>query len=76
MFIVTMMHFEYKQEATKKADLLLKAGGIFCLSIHKNQREYINLGSIQLCSKYRCMLYYYARRTYYVKCNGNSRYYT
>lgn len=40
-----MMHFEDKQKVIKKVDSLLKTGGIFCLSIDKNQSKYIDMGN-------------------------------
>ena len=42
---LTMMHFECKQKVIEKVDSLLKVGGIFCLSIDKNQSKYIDLGN-------------------------------
>lgn len=42
---LTMMHFEDKQQIVLKVDTLLKVGGIFCLSIDKNQSEYIDMGT-------------------------------
>ena len=42
---LTMMHFEDKQRVISKVDTLLKSGGIFCLSIDKNQNEYIDMGT-------------------------------
>lgn len=42
---LTMMHFEDKQKVIKKVDSLLKTGGIFCLSIDKNQSKYIDMGN-------------------------------
>ena len=38
---LTMMHFENKQQVIFKVDKLLNEGGIFCLSIDKNQSQYI-----------------------------------
>lgn len=42
---LTMMHFEDKQRVLSKVDRLLNDGGIFCLSIDKNQSEYIDMGT-------------------------------
>lgn len=42
---LTMMHFEDKQQVIEKVDSLLKASGVFCLSIDKNQSDYIDMGS-------------------------------
>lgn len=42
---LTMMHFEDKQEVLMKVDSLLKGGGIFCLSIDKNQSDSLNMGT-------------------------------
>ncbi len=41
---LTMMHFENKQKVIEKVDLLLNNAGKFCLSIDKNQSEYIDMG--------------------------------
>ena len=40
-----MMHFENKKQVIFKVVSLLKANGIFCLSIDKNQSEYIDMGN-------------------------------
>ena len=40
-----MMHFEDKVAVISKIDKLLNASGIFCLSIDKNQSEYIDMGT-------------------------------
>jgi len=40
---LTMMHFENKQEVISKVCALLNRDGIFCLSIDKNQSEYIDM---------------------------------
>ena len=40
---LTMMHFKNKQEIVNKVDMLLSESGIFCLSIDKNQSEYIDM---------------------------------
>ena len=40
-----MMHFEDKERVISKVDTLLKDGGIFCLSIDKNQNKYIDYGT-------------------------------
>ena len=40
---LTMMHFKNKAEVITKIDKLLNDNGIFCLSIDKNQREYIDM---------------------------------
>ena len=42
---LTMMHFENKRQVVLKIDSLLKPKGIFCLSIDKNQSEYIDMGN-------------------------------
>ena len=42
---LTMMHFENKQRVISKVCTLLNANGIFCLSIDKNQSEYIDMGT-------------------------------
>lgn len=42
---LTMMHFENKRQVILKIDSLLKPKGIFCLSIDKNQSEYIDMGN-------------------------------
>ena len=42
---LTMMHFENKQQIIAKVDSLLRKGGRFCLSIDKNQSEYIDMGT-------------------------------
>lgn len=42
---LTVMHFENKQKFIEKVDSLLNIGGIFCLSIDKNQSKYIDMGS-------------------------------
>ena len=41
---LTMMHFEDKQGVIAKVDSLLKDGGVFCLSIDKNQSKLIYMG--------------------------------
>ena len=41
---LTMIHFENKQKVIEKVDLLLNNAGKFCLSIDKNQSEYIDMG--------------------------------
>ena len=43
-----MMHFEDKQKVIEKVDSILKDGGKFCLSIDKNQSEYIDMGNRKL----------------------------
>ena len=40
---LTMMHFEDKKEVISKVDKLLNKNGIFCLSIDKDQGEYIDM---------------------------------
>ena len=40
-----MMHFENKAAVITKIVNLLKDNGIFCLSIDKNQSEYIDMGT-------------------------------
>ena len=42
---LTMMHFEDKRQVIEKVDRLLNTGGIFCLSIDKNQDPFIDMGS-------------------------------
>ena len=42
---LTMMHFENKAAVITKIVNLLKDNGIFCLSIDKNQSEYIDMGT-------------------------------
>ena len=45
---LTMMHFENKQAVISKTASLLKDDGIFCLSIDKNRRDVIDMGSYSL----------------------------
>ena len=45
---LTMMHFENKQAMISKTASLLKDNGIFCLSIDKDRREVIDMGSYKL----------------------------
>ena len=40
-----MMHFKNKVTVITKVDKLLNDNGIFCLSIDKNQNEYIDMGT-------------------------------
>ncbi len=42
---LTMMHFENKGQVLAKIGELLNDNGIFCLSIDKNQSEYIDMGT-------------------------------
>ena len=42
---LTMMHFRDKKQVVTKIDTLLNKGGIFCVSIDKNQSEYIDMGT-------------------------------
>lgn len=42
---LTMMHFENKQAMISKTASLLKDDGIFCLSIDKDRRDVIDMGS-------------------------------
>ena len=42
---LTMMHFKDKATVITKVDKLLNDNGIFCLSIDKNQSEYIDMGT-------------------------------
>ena len=42
---LTMMHFKNKVTVITKVDKLLNDNGIFCLSIDKNQNEYIDMGT-------------------------------
>ena len=39
------MHFKNKATVITKIDKLLNDDGIFCLSIDKNQNEYIDMGT-------------------------------
>ena len=45
---LTMMHFEDKRSIIKKVSDLLNNGGIFCLSIDKNQSDHIDMGTRKL----------------------------
>ena len=45
---LTMMHFENKGQFISKVASLLKCGGVFCLSIDKNQAEAIDMGTRKL----------------------------
>ena len=45
---LTMMHFKDKHHVIAKINSLLKDGGILCLSIDKNQNEYIDMGTRRL----------------------------
>ena len=45
---LTMMHFRDKAQVLEKVASLLKTGGIFCLSIDKNQSPYIDMGTRKL----------------------------
>ena len=45
---LTFMHFEDKRSVIVKIDTLLNKGGVFCLSIDKNQDEYIDVGTRKL----------------------------
>ena len=42
---LTMMHFKNKATVITKVDKLLNDNGILCLSIDKNQSEYIDMGT-------------------------------
>ena len=42
---LAMMHFKDKATVITKVDKLLNDNGIFCLSIDKNQSEYIDMGT-------------------------------
>ena len=42
---LTFMHIKNKRGAIKKIDSLLNNGGKFCLSIDKNQSDYIDMGT-------------------------------
>ncbi len=42
---LTMIHFRDKKQVIAKIDTLLNKDGIFCLSIDKNQSEYIDMGT-------------------------------
>jgi len=45
---LTMMHFQDKQQMIQKVAALLNRRGIFCLSIDKNQRKWIEMGEYRL----------------------------
>ncbi len=45
---LTFMHFSDKRQLIFKVESLLASGGIFCLSIDKNQSEYIDMGTRKL----------------------------
>ncbi len=45
---LTMMHFKNKEQVILKVATLLNDNGIFCLSIDKNQSEYIDMGTHKL----------------------------
>ena len=45
---LTMMHFENKQQIIFKVYELLNKNGIFCLSIDKNQSDYIDMDDYKL----------------------------
>lgn len=45
---LTLMHFEDKRHFIFKVDNLLNIGGTFCLSIDKNQNDYIDMGTRKL----------------------------
>ena len=45
---LTMMHFEDKAHVIARVDTLLNVGGVFCLSIDKNQSEYIDMENRRL----------------------------
>ena len=45
---LTMMHFDNKQKVIEKVESLLRNEGKFCLSIDKNQSEYIDMGDRKL----------------------------
>ena len=45
---LTSMHFEDKHAFISKTSNLLKDSGIFCISIDKNQSEYIDMGTRKL----------------------------
>ncbi len=45
---LTMMHFEDKAHVITKVDKLLNDGGVFCLSIDKDQSGYIDMGTRKL----------------------------
>ena len=42
---LTMMHFENKEQVISKVEYLLNKGGVFGLSIDKNQQDYIDMGT-------------------------------
>ena len=44
----SMMHFKDKKQVVSKIDTLLNKDGIFCLSIDKNQNDYIDMGTRKL----------------------------
>lgn len=45
---LTLMHFEDKKRFMEKTASLLRPGGVFCLSIDKNQSEFIDMGTRRL----------------------------
>ena len=45
---LTMMHFKDKRAVVSRVADLLNDGGLFCLSIDKNQAPYINMGTRKL----------------------------
>lgn len=42
---LTMMHFKQKAQVIAKIDTLLNDNGIFCVSLDKNESEYIDMGT-------------------------------
>ena len=45
---LTLMHFKDKRAFFAKVNFLLNPGGLFCLSIDRNQSRYIDMGSRRL----------------------------
>lgn len=45
---LTSMHFEDKKRFLSKVSVLLNPDGIFCISLDKNQSEYIDMGTRKL----------------------------
>lgn len=45
---LTLMHFENKEEFHNKVFSVLKEGGLYCLSIDKNQNGFIDMGDYKL----------------------------
>lgn len=45
---LTLLHFEDKQAFISKAETILNNGGLLCLSLDKNQSEFIDMGNRKL----------------------------